>query len=118
MSGERRMCGIHTGVEHRDFDWTIRSSPSVNLMRERQVNLFRRPLRYEHSVIASDAPGVTNAPRVTAAYGRFRNVIWFDKSNARVAIQLSHTVFNARVVSDAQSVDRAAAKLIDRKGIE
>src|SRR5688572_33189756 len=98
MSGERRMCRIHTGVEHRDFDWTIWSCPSVNLMRERQVNLFGRPLRYEHSVIATDAPGVTNAPRVAAANGRFRNVIWFDKSNARVAIQLSHAVFNPRVI--------------------
>ena len=83
MSGKRRMC-INTGIQHCDLDWTIWSSASVNLMRQRQVDLFRRPLGDVRSMVATRTPGVTGAPGVAASLWWCGNKVWFNEEDTRI----------------------------------
>src|SRR6185369_9614356 len=114
MSSERRMLGVDAGVENRDLDWTIWANPAIDLLRDREMDFLRRPLRDECSGVAANAPGVTDAPSVAAADGRFRDVVWFDEDDARITRQQVDTIFDGAVVSQTEAVDRAAAELVER----
>src|SRR5215208_3054257 len=110
MSGECWMRRINTGVQNCDFDRTVWSDAPVNLMSQRQVNLFGRPLRYERSVVAADAPGVAYAPGIAATDGWRGNKIRFNKNNPRIARQRGYAVSDVSVIRNPQSVDRPRAK--------
>src|ERR1044072_2993722 len=118
MSNKCGMFRINASVKDRDSDWPVWSSASVNLMRQRQVNLFRRPLRHECSVVATNTPGVADAPSVATTHRRFRNEVWFNENDTRITRQRVYPIVNGSVISNAQSEKRPGAELIERNSIE
>src|SRR6185369_1189694 len=113
VSRERWVLNIYAGIEHGDLDWTIWPNAAIDLLRDREVDFLRRPLRDEFSGVAADAPGVTDAPGIAAANRRFGDVVGFDEDDARIMRQQVHAIFDGAVVSQAKAVDRAAAELVD-----
>src|ERR1041384_6740760 len=114
MSGERRVLRVDAGVEDGDLDWTIWANAAIDLLRDREMDFLRRPLRDEFSGVAAHAPGIADAPRVAAADGRFGDVVWFDEDDAPIARQQVDAIFDGAVISQTQAIDRATAELIER----
>src|SRR5687768_17464476 len=95
-SGKCNMVRIDARIENRNSDRAVRPSSSVDLMSQRQVNLFWCPLRDEHSVVAPDAPGIAYAPCVATTDGWCGNKIRLNKHNPRIISQLVYAIIEDR----------------------
>src|SRR5215212_191214 len=106
MSRKCWMRHINAGVQNCYFDRTVWSGASVNLMSQREVNLFWRPLRCERSGVAPNAPDVAYAPDVTATDGWYDNEIWFNENDPRIMRQRGYAILDVSVICNPQSEDR------------
>src|SRR5918996_5770953 len=97
------MIRINAGVQNCYLDRTVWSNAPVDLMRQRQANLFRRPLRHVRSEVAAHAPCVADTPRVPSTFRWFRNEVRFDENDARVMRQRVYSIFDGSVVCNPQS---------------
>src|SRR5215208_728141 len=118
MPCECRMCRIDAGVQNCDFDRTVWSDALVDLVCQRQVNLFWRPLRHESSVVTANTPGVADAPGIATTNRRFRHEIRFNENDPRIMRQCVYHIFDGNVVFDSQSEDGSGSELIERSRIE
>src|SRR5690242_2755581 len=103
MSCQSRVMNVNACVQHRDLDWPIRTASFIYLVSLRQVNLVRRPLRDVGAKVAADAPGVSHAPGIAAAFGWLFDEVWFGKKNARIRDEGGNTCFDRRRVEYAQT---------------